>query len=101
MRSILYWLTSSAIAVICATAAATQQAGVPLNASEDSILVAAENDPIRAILLGVGILALAYTYQRAWVNFREKSPPRPRVLEEGAAVEAITVRIHTGELLRN
>ncbi len=72
MRSILYWLTSAAIAVICMNAAATPQDDTHALATGDSMLAATQNDPVRAILLGIGIMAMAYTYHRVWANFSDK-----------------------------
>jgi hypothetical protein len=74
MRSTLYWLTSTALAAICVNAVATQQAEAGVLAAGDSLMTVPQADPMRAILLGVGIMAMAYTYHRVWANFsvREK-----------------------------
>lgn len=75
MRSTLYWFTSTALAAICVKAAATQQAEAGVLAAGDSLMTVPQADPMRAILLGVGIMAMAYTYHRVWANFsgREKT----------------------------
>lgn len=69
MRSTLYWLTSTALAAICVKAAATPEADSSFPAAGDSMLSVSHADPMRAILLGVGIMAMAYTYHRVWANF--------------------------------
>lgn len=79
MRSTLYWLTSTALAVICMKVAATTQADGGVLATTDPMFPVPQTDPMRAILHGVGIMAMAYTYHRVWANFsvREKGPDRP------------------------
>lgn len=72
MRFTLYWLTSTAIAAICVKAAATQKAETGVLAAGDSLMAAPQADPMRAILLGIGIMAMAYTYHRVWANFSAK-----------------------------
>jgi hypothetical protein len=69
MRSTLYWLTSTTLAAICMKAAATTQADGSVLATADPMFTVAQTDPMRAILLGVGIMAMAYTYHRVWANF--------------------------------
>lgn len=73
MRSTLYWLTSIALAAICMKAAATTQADSGFLATTDPSLSLTQADPVRSIMLGVGIMAMAYTYQRVWDNLSEKS----------------------------
>jgi hypothetical protein len=70
MRFILYWLTSTSVAVLCMKAAATPHAETDVIAAVDPVLGLTGTDPTRAIMLGVGIMAMAYTYQRVWANFR-------------------------------
>ena len=72
MRSTLYWLTSTALAAVCVNAAATQQVEAGVLAAGDSLMAVPQADPMRAILLGVGIMAMAYTYHRVWANFRTR-----------------------------
>jgi hypothetical protein len=69
MRSILYWLTSTFVAVLCMKAAATPNAETTVIAAGPVLGITA-TDPTRAIILGFGIMAMAYTYQRVWANFR-------------------------------
>lgn len=70
MRSVLYWLTSTIVAVLCIKAAATTDFDESvLTATVPAHLVTTSPDPLRAILLGVGIMAVAYTYRRVWLNF--------------------------------
>ena len=70
MRFILYWLTSTSVAVLCMKAAATPNIETDMIAVADPMLGFTAADPTRAIMLGVGIMAMAYTYQRVWANFR-------------------------------
>jgi len=70
MRSILYWLTSTLVAVLCMKAAATPNAEADVIAAAGPMLGITATDPTRAIMLGLGIMAMAYTYQRVWANFR-------------------------------
>lgn len=70
MRSTLYWLTSTIIALLCMKAVATPNVDEgAITAAVPTDVLASSNDPIRAILLGVGIMAVAYTYRRVWLNF--------------------------------
>lgn len=70
MRSLVYWLVSLALAVKVAHAAARPSDG------GDATLLSSIVHPFlsisegRAILLALGILAIAYTYQRIWLNMR-------------------------------
>jgi hypothetical protein len=70
MRFILYWLTSTFVAVLCMKAAATPNSEMDFIAVIDPAIGLTAPDPTRAIMLGVGIMAMAYTYQRVWANFR-------------------------------
>ena len=70
MRSFLYWLTSTFVALLCMKAVATPHAETDVIATVDPVLGFTAADPTRAIMLGVGIMAMAYTYQRVWANFR-------------------------------
>jgi hypothetical protein len=70
MPSVLYWLTSTIIALLCIKAAATQEADAEMVASAlPQAMITAPADNIRAILLGIGIMAVAYTYRCVWMNF--------------------------------
>ena len=72
MRSVLYWLGCVTFALICVTAAATPQPAAASVATVDGMGVSPSGNPARSIILGIGILALAYTYQRVWLNFSRK-----------------------------
>lgn len=71
MRSFFYWLTTTAIAVIAARASEHQdgasQVLINLPGQLDALPVP---EPSRAILLGVGIMAIAFTYREAWMNLK-------------------------------
>lgn len=70
MPSVLYWLTSTIIALLCIKAAATQEADAEMVASAlPQAMLSAPGDDLRAILLGIGIMAVAYTYRCVWMNF--------------------------------
>lgn len=71
-RSLSYWLFSSLAAALAATAgepgaADPQIFSLPVDA-ESSILAVPE--PGRAILLFAGIMAMAFTYRRAWLSWK-------------------------------
>jgi hypothetical protein len=73
IRSLIYWAVSLVIATYAAGhafASATEiEAGVG-PAAMPLVNFFAVPDSARSVLLFVGILAVAYTYQRAWANFR-------------------------------
>lgn len=69
MRSTLYWFISTTIAVLSMRAAAQTDAEAELLAMADPTFHALSvSGSARAALLGIGIMAVAYTYQRAWQN---------------------------------
>lgn len=71
MRPTLYWLTAFFVAVLAASAAERpQDGGAWVNDSGFPLLAVA--DPARSVLLGVGILAIAFTYRQAWESFRRR-----------------------------
>lgn len=71
MRSIIYWAISSSVAVLSMRALAqTQPDDVSMTLSAVGNHSAAIPENVRAIVLGAGIMALAYTYRRTWLNFR-------------------------------
>ena len=73
MRSILYWLTSSMVAVLCMHAAAgTGDMEDPGVIGQIVVDPAGVSEVSKAVLLGIGIMAVAYTYRRAWLN---RTPP--------------------------
>lgn len=69
MRPTLYWLVSSAVAVLSMHAAAETNTDSQLLALTNPTLHShAVSESARAVLLGIGIMAVAYTYRRAWLN---------------------------------
>lgn len=70
MRSIIYWLTSSSIAVLSMRALAETESGDGQMLASAGIEVQALPENVRAIILGIGIMAIAYTYHRAWLNLK-------------------------------
>ena len=70
MRSTLYWLTSTLVALLCMKAAATPHVDEgAITASVPTEILTGTTEPIRAILLGAGIMAVAFTYRCVWLNF--------------------------------
>jgi hypothetical protein len=72
-RSILYWLISLSFAVLVASAAEPEpvvdsMTWVKLDATEASVLPVPE--PGRAMMLFAGVMAMAFTYRRAWLNWK-------------------------------
>lgn len=75
LRSFVYWLACGITAVIAVGAAEPDLASSlmlspPMNAAS-SILPVPE--PSRALLLFIGIMAVAFTYRRAWLNWKQGS----------------------------
>jgi hypothetical protein len=71
MRSTLYWLTSTAIAVLSMQAVAgTNDEEVPAVLGQLILDPSGVSESSRAILLGIGVMAVAYTYRCAWLNHR-------------------------------
>ena len=69
MRSTLYWFVSTIIAVLSMRAAAQTDAEAELLALADPAFQALNvSGSSKAALLGIGIMAVAYTYRRAWLN---------------------------------
>ena len=72
-RSILYWLICLAFAVLVARAAepvavADSLTWVKADATASHILPVPE--PGRAMMLFAGVMAMAFTYRRAWLNWK-------------------------------
>ncbi len=74
MRSFFYWLFSIALATL-ATAASdhADRNGGFLWSPDLAADVLPVPEPSRAILLGVGILAIAFTYRQAWLNLKRRN----------------------------
>jgi len=74
LRSLIYWVGSivaAAIAVEAAEPEALTGAGstfTPEELAAGTLLAVPE--PSRALLLFLGILAMAFTYRRAWLNWK-------------------------------
>jgi hypothetical protein len=72
-RSILYWLISLAFAVLVARAAepaavADGLTWMKVEAASAHVLPVPE--PGRAMMLFAGVMAMAFTYRRAWLNWK-------------------------------
>lgn len=76
MRAFFYWFTVTALAVLAVGASAQDHShfaeGTLWN-PEANAAVQAVPEPSRAVLLGVGIIAMAFTYRRAWLNLSRSS----------------------------
>jgi hypothetical protein len=75
LRSLVYWFACSIAAALAVGAtepdlASTSTHASPLNASVHAILPVPE--PNRAFMLFIGIMALAFTYRRAWLNWKRE-----------------------------
>lgn len=71
-RSITYWFVCSIAAVIAVGAAepgVVESATFELSNTNLST-VQAVPEPSRALLLFAGIMAMAFTYRRAWLNWK-------------------------------
>lgn len=73
-RSVLYWLVCTVLAFFAAAHAGESSSAV--DAVSTATTVQANLVPVpesvRAVLLFLGIVAVAFCYNRAWVNFRRK-----------------------------
>lgn len=70
MRWLVYWSVVVAVAVMVAHAAATPHEAANVTVASGLLERPVPIGEERAILLGIGILAIAYTYQRVWLNWR-------------------------------
>jgi hypothetical protein len=73
MRTFFYWLFSTSLAALAASASEHSEKATEilwLPASQLNALPVPE--PSRAVLLGVGIMAIAFTYRQAWLNMKRK-----------------------------
>lgn len=73
MRTFFYWMFSTALAVLAASASehTGKTADLAWNPSWQADVLPVP-EPSRAILLGVGIMAIAFTYRQAWLNLKRK-----------------------------
>lgn len=74
-RSIVYWLICTVAAAIAASAAEPDMAATLSFAppGDASVTVHPVPEPSRALLLFAGIMAMAFTYRRAWMNWKRGS----------------------------
>jgi hypothetical protein len=71
MHSTLYWLSSTAIAVLSMKAIAGTNDDESNEVLGQMILdPSGVSDSSKTILLGIGIMAVAYTYRCAWLNHK-------------------------------
>jgi hypothetical protein len=72
MRWLAYWCVVVTVAVMVARATAeSHDKGVPAPAFASADFAVTKEIPEgRAIVLAMGILAIAYTFQRAWQNLK-------------------------------
>ncbi len=71
-RSITYWLVCSITAVIAVGAAEPNiSSALPFTLPENaSTMVLTVPEPSRALLLFAGIMAIAFTYRKAWLGWK-------------------------------
>lgn len=74
-RSFSYWLASSIAAAVAVGATEPDQAGtldliVPGTAIGSVITVP---EPSRALMMFAGIMAMAFTYRRAWLSWKRSA----------------------------
>lgn len=74
-RSVIYWLACTAAAAIAAGAAEPDMTSIllftPPADLASSVLPVPESS--RALFLFAGIMAMAFTYRRAWLNWKRSS----------------------------
>ena len=76
IRSFIYWAACLLIAAYAASraeASSSQIEGVVSPAAMTFPSAVTIPDAARSALLFIGIIAVAYTYQQAWLNFRRKT----------------------------
>lgn len=70
IKAIIFWTVSTLLAFVASHAADVTADGVALSASPEPVGMVTVAASFRSALLMAGILAVAYTYRRAWLNFR-------------------------------
>jgi hypothetical protein len=73
IRSVIYWVACLFIATYAAGRAVASAPEIEATVTPASLSVAsllAIPDAARSVLLFMGIIAVAFTYHRAWTNFR-------------------------------
>lgn len=68
-RTVIYWLVCSALAVI-AVGAAEPGLVTPDVFNLDANSVKPVPEPSRALMLFAGIMAMAFTYRKVWLNWK-------------------------------
>lgn len=71
-RSISYWFASSLAAAFAATAGEpVTDAVAPFSLPSDAAMsILTVPEPSRALLLFIGVMAMAFTYRQAWLNWK-------------------------------
>ena len=70
-RSVFYWLICTVFAVLAAHSSepvSPELAWQPVEA--DAVQISLVPEPARAMMLFAGIMAMAFTYRRAWMNWK-------------------------------
>ncbi len=75
LRSVLYWLACTITAALAVGATEPSETlMLPFTpTSSTAAAVFPTPDPSRALLLFLGIMAMAFTYRRAWLNWKRDS----------------------------
>ncbi len=69
IRALIYWSLSSAVAVAAARASAETHEMIGFAYGSGQIAPGLPvTETARSVLLAVGIMAVAFTYRRAWLN---------------------------------
>lgn len=80
LRSLSYWLSTFVIAFLAANAVGSEKAlehTLDFGPAEEALIHALPvPEPARAAFLGIGIIAVAFTYRRAWLNMKRQSESR-------------------------
>lgn len=70
IKAIIFWTVSTLLAFVASHAADVPIDGAAVAASAEPVGAIAVTASFRSALLMAGIMAVAYTYRRAWLNFR-------------------------------
>tara|TARA_R110002049_G_scaffold24191_3_gene85869 strand:+ start:726 stop:971 length:246 start_codon:yes stop_codon:yes gene_type:complete len=77
IRSFAYWISTFALAFLAAHATGSEKAAegsLDFATTGDALIhVLPVPEPARAAFLGIGIMAVAFTYRRAWLNLKRQS----------------------------
>ncbi len=69
MRTLLYWLVCIFVAVLASRAAERGDGFETFSTGPVQLLLTVQDEG-RSVLLGIGVLAMAYTYRKAWLGWR-------------------------------